>query len=69
MGLTIVVVLAIFVVIAPEITIDSNLMTALFGFLGTVVGYLAGSGKELVSSMLQGNPSMNEAESNEVGKE
>ena len=44
-GLTIVVILAVFVIIIPNKSIDSNLTAALFGFLGTVVGYLAGSSR------------------------
>lgn len=42
-GLTIVVFLAVFVVTIPDKSFDNNLTAALFGFLGTVVGYLAGS--------------------------
>jgi hypothetical protein len=42
-GLTVVVFLAIFVIIIPNKSFESSLMAALFGFLGTIVGYLAGS--------------------------
>ena len=42
-GLTIVVFLAVFVITIPNKSFDANLTAALFGFLGTVVGYLAGS--------------------------
>ena len=44
-GLTIVVILAVFVIIIPDKPLETNLTAAVFGFFGTVVGYLAGSGR------------------------
>jgi len=54
MGLTTIVILTVFVVIISK-SIESTLMTAIIGFLGTIAGYLAGSSKQNVL-INPGNP-------------